>query len=91
MLYPVALNGLWQECNAAVLAPNHFASRVPVASLIGSVRLLPDLALSYPAQRMAWRLAFRPMLTTILGGQPVGSVNAQTQTVEFVIVLELKR
>ncbi len=91
MLYPVTLKGLWQEGNAAAQASDHFASMAPVASLIGSVRLLPDLALSFSAQMMTRRLAFRPMFTTILGEQPVGSVNAQTQTVEFVIVLELKR
>jgi len=91
MLYPVALNGLWQAGNAAAPASSHFASVSSVASLIGAVRLLPDLALPYPAQRLTQRIAFHLVHSTVLGEQPVSSVNAQTQTVEFVIVLELKR
>ncbi len=90
MVYPVALNGLWQESDVAAQASNHLASMAPVASLISSARLWPELALSY-AQRTAQRIGFHIMPSTILGEQPVGSVNAQAQTVEFVIVLELKR
>ena len=91
ILYPVALNGSWQASEDAALAFSHFGSMSPVASLIGAIRLLPNLAWSCSAHWLMRDVALRLAPPAIVDEQPVVSVNAQTQPVEFVIVLELKR